>query len=68
MKNTQISNLIKIRPLGAEFHAVGRKNMMRQMVAFRSFAKPPTNCSETPFWDWKRQLPSNTDRLVAKLQ
>ena len=40
-KNTQISNLMKVRPVAAElFHADGRTdNMTMLMVAFRSFVK-----------------------------
>jgi hypothetical protein len=39
-KNTQISNFIKIRPVGAElFHADGRTDMTKLMDAFRNFEK-----------------------------
>jgi hypothetical protein len=35
-------DLIKIRPLGAElFHADGRTDMTKLIVAFRNFAKSP---------------------------
>jgi hypothetical protein len=38
-KNTQVSNFIKILPMGAElFHADGRIDMTRLLVAFRNFA------------------------------
>ena len=45
---TQVSNLIKIRPVGAElFHAYrktdGRTDMTKQIIAFRNFSKAPTN-------------------------
>ena len=48
-KYPQISNVIKIRPLGAElFHEDGRTDgqtdMTKQIVAFGSFAKAPQNC------------------------
>ena len=42
-KNAQISNFMKIRPVAAEmFHAGGRTDMTKLMVAFRKFANPPT--------------------------
>jgi len=44
-KNTQISNLIKIRPVGAELFSMrmdGRMDM-NLIVAFRNFAKAPKN-------------------------
>jgi hypothetical protein len=38
-KNTQISNLIKIIPVGAElFHADRRADMTKLMLTFRNFA------------------------------
>jgi len=38
-KNTQISNFMKIRPVGAElFHADGQTDMTEPIVAFRNFA------------------------------
>jgi hypothetical protein len=41
-KNTQISNSIKIRPVGAElFHADGRADMANLTVVFRNFANVP---------------------------
>jgi hypothetical protein len=43
-KNTQISNFMKIRPVGAElFHADRRTGMTKLIVAFRNFAKVPKN-------------------------
>ena len=40
-KNIEISNFMKIRPVGAEFfHAVGRADM-KQIVAFRNFENAP---------------------------
>ena len=37
-KNTQISNFVKIRPVGAElFHADGRTDTTKLIVAFRNF-------------------------------
>ena len=45
-KNTEISNLIKIRPVGAElFHADGQTDMTKLTVAFGNFA----NASKTVF-------------------
>jgi len=38
-KNTQKSNLLKIRPLGAE----GQKDMTKLTVAFRNLAIAPNN-------------------------
>jgi hypothetical protein len=41
-KNNQISNFTKIRPMGAEFfHADGRTDMTKVIVAFRNFANAP---------------------------
>jgi len=41
-KYTQISNFIKIRPVGAElFHVDGRTDMTKLIVAFRNFANAP---------------------------
>jgi hypothetical protein len=43
-KNTQIPNLNKIRPMGAElFHEDRRTDMMKNKNRFRSFAKAPKN-------------------------
>ena len=40
-KNTQVSNFMKIRPLGAElFHS----DMTKLIVAFSNFANAPRNC------------------------
>jgi hypothetical protein len=44
-KNTQISNFMKIRPVGAELFHAGRQIMAKLIVAFHSFAKSP----KTPF-------------------
>jgi hypothetical protein len=45
-KNTQMSNFMKIRPVGAElFHADGRTDMKKLIVVFRNFANAPKN-----FW------------------
>jgi hypothetical protein len=45
-KNTQISNFMKIRPVGAEFIRTdrridGRTDIKKLIVAFRNFAKAP---------------------------
>jgi hypothetical protein len=43
-KNTQISNLMKIHPVGAElFDEDGRTDMTKLIVAFHNFAKAPKN-------------------------
>jgi len=43
-KNIQISNFMKIRPVGAKlFHADGRTDMTKLIVAFRNFANAPKN-------------------------
>jgi len=43
-KNIQMSNFMKIRPMGAElFHADGQANMTKLIVAFRN-ANAPKNC------------------------
>jgi hypothetical protein len=44
-KNTQKSNLVKIRSVEAKFHADGQTDMAKLIVAFRYFANPPDkNC------------------------
>ena len=41
-KNTQISNLLKIRPVGAElFYAHRRTDMTKLIVAYRNFVNAP---------------------------
>jgi hypothetical protein len=41
-KNTQISNFIEIRPVGADLFYVDRRtDMTKLMVAFRDFANAP---------------------------
>ena len=43
-KYPQISNLMKIRPVGAElFHEGRRTDMTKLIVAFCNFAKAPKN-------------------------
>jgi hypothetical protein len=43
---------MKIRPVGAElFHADGRTDMTKLMVAFRNFANAPKNCPSTSVSD-----------------
>ena len=42
LKNIQISNFIKIRPMGIElFHAGGRTNTTKLRAALRNFANAP---------------------------
>jgi len=51
---TKILNVIKIRPAGAQsFHADGRTDMTKLIVAFRNFANAPKNCQS--------KLSSDTD-------
>jgi len=55
-KDNQISNFMKIRPVGAElFHAGGRTDMTKLIFGFRSFANAPKNwCANgltVKFWD-----------------
>ena len=45
-KNPQISNFMKIRPVGSELHADGQTDMTKLIVAFRSF-KPKNRRSKT---------------------
>jgi len=46
-ENTQISNLMKVRSLGAElFHADGWADMTKAIVAFRSSANGPKVCHD----------------------
>jgi hypothetical protein len=42
-KYTQISNFIKIRTVGAEFHTDGRTDVTQLIVAFRKLANAPKN-------------------------
>ena len=43
-EKTQISNFMKIHPVGAElFHADRRTEMTKLIVAFHNFAKAPKN-------------------------
>jgi hypothetical protein len=44
--NSQISNFVIIRPVGAElFHADGQMDTTKLTVAFRNFANAPTNAA-----------------------
>jgi hypothetical protein len=44
-EKTQISDFIKMRPVGAElFHADGQTDMTKLIVAFRNIANAPKNC------------------------
>ena len=46
-KNIQISNFMKIHPLGARlFHVDGQTNMTQQMVSFRNFANATKKFAE----------------------
>jgi len=46
-KNTQVSNFMKIRPVGAElFHTDGRTDMTKLIVVFRNFANAHKNWSQ----------------------
>ena len=49
-KNTQLSNLMKIRPLQPSclFHADGLTDMTQLMVAFRNFTKTPKKKVKLP--------------------
>jgi hypothetical protein len=43
-ENPQISNAMKIRPMGAElFHEDGQTDISKLIVAFRNFANAPKN-------------------------
>jgi len=42
-KYPKISNFMKIRPVGAKFHAHGRTEITKLTVAFRNFANAPKN-------------------------
>ena len=45
-KNAQISNIVKIRPVGVElFHADTQTDITKLIVAFRSFTNEPKNVS-----------------------
>jgi len=43
LKNPHISNFMKIRLVREEFHADGRTDMTKLIIAFRNFAKAPKN-------------------------
>ena len=46
-KNTQMSDFMKIRPMGAElFHADGQIDMTNLFVTFRNFANVPNKTLE----------------------
>jgi hypothetical protein len=46
-KNIQLSNFLKIRPLGSElFHAGGRADILKLTVAFHSSANTPKSVSD----------------------
>ena len=54
-KNTQLSNFMKIRPVGTEvFHADGQTDMTTLIIPFRNFANAPQM--------WSAAL--NTEQLV----
>jgi hypothetical protein len=54
-KKTQISNLTKICPVGAElFHADGRTDLTKLIVAFRNFAKAPQKVNITALMNVNR--------------
>ena len=60
-KNTQIPNLMKILPVGAElFHADGRRENTKLVVAFHNFAKVPIKVIAraliTKIKIWKSQI------------
>jgi len=49
-KNSQISNFMKNRPVGAEFfHADGRTDLPMLIVGFRNFANAPKNATHFAF-------------------
>jgi hypothetical protein len=44
LENLQISNFMKIRPVGSElFHAYEQADVAKLILVFRSFAKMPRN-------------------------
>jgi len=48
LKHTQISNFVKIRPVGVKlFHVDRQTNMTKLMVTFRYFANMPKNQKST---------------------
>jgi hypothetical protein len=50
IKNIQVGNFMKIRPVGAElFHAGGRTGMLKLIVAFRHFANAPERQSAVAY-------------------
>jgi len=52
-KNPQISNFMKIHPVGAElFHAAGRTEMMKLIVTFYNFANMPKMTDNVQALQW----------------
>jgi hypothetical protein len=43
LKNAQIPNFMRVRSVGAEFHAGGRAGMTKVIVALRNFSNAPKN-------------------------
>jgi hypothetical protein len=69
-KNTQISNLMKIRPVGAELlHTDGRTDMTKQIVAFRNFANAPKNSKEMQQLEgrkWQYNIKTNLNEIARE--
>jgi hypothetical protein len=64
-KNTEIPNVMKIRPMGAEFfRAEGRTHMTKLIAAFRNFAKATKSLFSSP----THQRPQYSTRTVPALR
>jgi len=65
--NTQISNFMKIRPVGIEFfHADGQIDMAKLTVAFRNFANSPEKSMNTKCVFWFYLLLSSETFLILR--
>jgi len=57
LKNPQVSNFMKIRPVEFDLiHADGRTDMTKLTVAFRNFANAPKNWKRERKVSWSRHL------------
>ena len=65
-KNTHISNFKKICPMGVKlFHADGRTDMTKLIVAFRNFADAPKNTRPLKYTSPSKQSPAATTDLYS---
>ena len=55
---------MKIRPMGAEFHADGRTDMKKLVVAFRSFSNAPKNTLFAIMCVWERLRMADEEKFL----